>query len=267
VGILTPLKRRILVREIRNLFSRFGDPHVTFGQGDPTGSTGGSVTPPAPFAVTSKGTIVGLYDPGGSTTAELLANVTVGSGSMLVVVAGQIVPVLQISMGAMWGGENLSTLSYAASDGDTFAASIFELYVPVGGTQDIVVTNVDGANQIVFTVLEVTGGGMKSSDKFDANFGVGTTPSSDSGVNPPTTVANEVLIGGVVTRGPSTDTAGTWSNSFTGVQRVGGSGDADDVTVSDAFRIVSSTGSYVAAKTAITSRSWIALIGTIKGEL
>jgi hypothetical protein len=93
--------------------------------------------------------------------------------------------------------------------------------------------------------------------------GSGTSPSSGAAT---TVAANQLLIGAVGTDGPSGDTAGTWQNSFTALQRAGTTGGTADtnITVSMAYRIVTTAGSYTAAKTGITSSNWAAVISTFK---
>jgi len=93
--------------------------------------------------------------------------------------------------------------------------------------------------------------------------GTSTTPSTGAAA---TVQPVQLLIGAVGTEGPSGDTAGTWQNSFTAGARAGTTGGTDDtnVTVSLGWQIVTSAGSYTAAKSGITSRDWAALIATFK---
>jgi hypothetical protein len=93
--------------------------------------------------------------------------------------------------------------------------------------------------------------------------GSSTSPSSGAAT---TIQADQLLIGAVGTEGPGTDNAGTWSNSFTEGPRAGTTATTTDaeITVSMGYRIVSSAGSYTAAKTGITSRDWAAAIATFK---
>lgn len=94
--------------------------------------------------------------------------------------------------------------------------------------------------------------------------GSSTTPSVTAGA---TAQACEFLPAMVVTKGPSSDAAGTWGNSFTGLQRVGttaGALPSLNITVSDAYRAVTSVGTYTASKSAITSRPWLIFIDGFK---
>ena len=94
--------------------------------------------------------------------------------------------------------------------------------------------------------------------------GTSTSPSSGAAN---TVQADQLLIGVVGTEGPSGDTEGTWSNSFTAGPRAGTTGGTDattNITVSLGYRIVTTAGSYTAAKTGITSRDWAASIATFK---
>ena len=91
-----------------------------------------------------------------------------------------------------------------------------------------------------------------------------TTPSS--GATSTTAGAHEMLMGGVFTSGPLSDADGTWSNSFNNGQK-DGTADATaahNIKVSEGYLAVSATGAYTAAKTGITSRVWVALIGTYR---
>ncbi len=102
-------------------------------------------------------------------------------------------------------------------------------------------------------------------DKTSSANGTGTAP--DSGASPATTQNDELLIGLVGTIGPVEDDAGTWGGGFTPGQRVGTTGGAaaSNVTVSEAYKVVSATGAYSAAKSGITSRPWYAEIRTMRG--
>jgi len=93
--------------------------------------------------------------------------------------------------------------------------------------------------------------------------GTSATPSSGAAT---TVQMDQLLIGAVGTEGPATDAAGTWSNSFTAGPRAGTTATTTDaeITVSMGWRIVSSAGSYTAAKAGITSRDWAAAIASFK---
>ncbi len=93
--------------------------------------------------------------------------------------------------------------------------------------------------------------------------GSGVSPSSGTAT---TVAADQLLIGAIGTDGPSEDAAGTWASGWTAGPRAGTTGGTatDNVTVSMGWQIVSSAGSYSAAKTGITSRNWAAVIATFK---
>jgi uncharacterized repeat protein (TIGR02543 family) len=95
---------------------------------------------------------------------------------------------------------------------------------------------------------------------------------SQSSGNPPSSGAAttvqpiQLLIGAVGTEGPSGDTAGSWSNSFTAGPRSGTTGSTEDtnVTISMGWQVVTSAGSYTAAKSGISSRDSASAIATFK---
>jgi uncharacterized repeat protein (TIGR02543 family) len=94
----------------------------------------------------------------------------------------------------------------------------------------------------------------------------GTTPSV--GPTGMTTQADELLIGAIGTEGPVEDNPGTWDYSFIAGPRAGTTGGTANTnwTVSMGYRIVSTTGEYIAQKSGVTDRRWAAAIATFKGE-
>lgn len=114
-------------------------------------------------------------------------------------------------------------------------------------------------------VIEVDGLGASPFDK--ASTGTGSDTNPKSGATAATAQADELLVGGIGTEGPDGDAAGTWQQSFNNGQRLGttGGGAAGNVTASEGYLVVSSTGTYEAEKTGITDRDWSACIATYKG--
>ncbi len=97
-------------------------------------------------------------------------------------------------------------------------------------------------------------------EQTNASSGSSATPSSGTVA---TIKADQLLIGAVGTKGGVSDAAGTWSNSFTAGPRDGTAGTSGE-TVSLGWRIVSSAGSYTAAKTGMVNKAWTAVIATFK---
>ena len=104
--------------------------------------------------------------------------------------------------------------------------------------------------------------GIDLLDQTSTGDGSGTSPSS--GLTATTMDANELIIGVIGTEGPAGDAEGTWSNSFSTGARHGSSGSTDDTNVSVAlgYYVASSTGTFAAEKTGITSRDWSAVVAT-----
>lgn len=234
---------------------------------------GTSVPAIAPFAVIGRGTVNTSLGPLAGTA---LSNVTCGTGSTLVLVIGWIGnPTGTAQLTVFWGaagpssafGGSLTEINSFVDGTNTLRAAIYMLHGTVAGTHDIDITFNDAdALSAAATALEVTGGGIKDIDNGSAKAtGSGTAP--DTGTDESTIVANDVLIGMVVTNGPVADVPGSWGHSFTGVQRDGTSEPAINATTSDSYRIVSSADFYQAGKTGITSRTWIAIFAAIKGQL
>lgn len=138
------------------------------------------------------------------------------------------------------------------------------------GPIDIQLDGVDApkaaaASAYIVRGLQDSAPGVLDPGIYGIGAGSSTTPSVTA--NNATAQACEALVAMVVTKGPSTDAAGTWGNSFTAVQRVGTTGGATpdlNITVSDATRATTSIGTYTASKSAITSRAWFAIIAGFK---
>ncbi len=161
----------------------------------------------------------------------------------------------QAGMGVSMG--NLRTYVFAAYN---VAA------LPAGGSITI--------NQVVYSTTAVAAraatvsvfrglapvGALEQTSNAD---GSSASPSSGAAT---TVAADQLLIGAVGTDGPNEDAAGTWASGWSAGPRAGTTGGTatDNVTVSMAWQIVSSAGSYSAAKTGITSRNWAAVIATFK---
>ena len=112
--------------------------------------------------------------------------------------------------------------------------------------------------------------GLALAGALDQNhIGYATATTSPTSGTITTTQANELLIGAVGTEGPGNDTAGTWGTGWTAGQRISPtmSGGSDtDTTISMGYQIVSSTGTYEALKSGITSRDAASAIASFKSS-
>ena len=84
-----------------------------------------------------------------------------------------------------------------------------------------------------------------------------------------TTQADELLIGAIGTEGPSGDTAGSWGATWTNAEtRIGTTTATADthITLAMNYQIVSSTGTYEASKSGITSRDTASAIVSFKAS-
>ena len=139
--------------------------------------------------------------------------------------------------------------------------------LPLGGTitinQTVYSTTAVAARAAVVSVFR----GLASEGALEqTNNGNGTGSTTPSSGAATTVQPVQLLIGAVGTEGPGSDTAGTWSNSFTIGPRAGTTATATDaeITVSMGWRIVTAAGNYTAAKSGITSRDYAAVIATFK---
>ena len=132
---------------------------------------------------------------------------------------------------------------------------------------NVAVDWVTTGNAYAAALIKVTG--LATSGIFDqSSTSTGSSLTANSGASGTTTVADELLIGGIGWEGPDGDNVGTASNSFTLGERLGttGGGAAGNITAQEIYRIVSATGAYTAevVRTA-NSRDWAAAIATYKG--
>jgi hypothetical protein len=205
------------------------------------------------------------------TTASTLTlgSVTIATGRSVIVGLARNAPVGTVDFAASvtWNGNGL-TVNRQESDivDDSHSAEIWSLHNATGATGDVVATwsTPDPTASYAMWVIEVEGLQAASTlDKTGGNSNI--SPDSTPSVGPTltTAVADEYLVGHVVTQGPPGDAAGSWTDSFSDGQRVGADGTLD-ITVSEGYRIVTSTGAYATGKTGITARQWIALIATYR---
>lgn len=153
-----------------------------------------------------------------------------------------------------WNGISLHQ-DIASTTGNGCYTKIFSLYIASGGAGDIVASHTIG--DLSVNASSVTNLARSALDKAKAGNGVGTNPSS--GATPMTTRANEFLWGaiGYASNGSA---SGVWSDGFTSGGQFTFTGDTGGVE--DGYRIVSSTGTFAAAKTGGAKDGWSALIAT-----
>jgi hypothetical protein len=135
--------------------------------------------------------------------------------------------------------------------------SIFSLYSATGGTGDILASHASKGD-LSFNAFSVTNLAASALDKTSEAEGEGTNPSS--GATPTTTKGNEFLWAAIGYSGNQT-ASGAWSDGFTACPQFTGTGGGIG-GVGDAYKTVSSTGAYAAAKTGVTKDSWNAVIAT-----
>lgn len=153
-----------------------------------------------------------------------------------------------------WNGIPLHQ-DIGSTDGNGCYTKIFSLYSASGGTGDIVASHTVG--DLSINASSVTNLAPSALDKTREGHGVSTNPSS--GATPITTKANEFLWGAI---GYASNSAasGVWSEGFTSGGQFTFTGDTGGVE--DGYKIVSSTGTFVAAKTGVVKDGWSALIAT-----
>ena len=182
-----------------------------------------------------------------------------------------------IIIAAAWGPNLQSKLTVTDTAGNTYtqearainAGNVLSYIIaafnvkalPSGST--ITITSTYSQSVAKAAVVSVFRGLASTSALDQTKTGTGSSTSPSSG-SVTTTRANELLIGAIGTSGTTSDTAGTWQNSFIAGQRVGTTGGTANKTISMGYRIVSSTGAYTASKTGITSTTWAASIATFR---
>jgi hypothetical protein len=153
-----------------------------------------------------------------------------------------------------WNGISLHQ-DIASTNGNGCYTKIFSLYSASGGTGDIVASHTVG--DLSINASSVTNLAPSALDKARVGYGVGTNPSS--GATPITTKANE-LLWGAIGYASNSAASGVWSEGFTSGGQFTFTGDTGGVE--DGYKIVSSTGTFAAAKTGSAKDGWSALIAT-----
>ncbi len=153
-----------------------------------------------------------------------------------------------------WNGISLHQ-DIGSTNGNGCYAKIFSLYIATGGTGDIVASHTVG--DLSINASSVTNLAPSALDKAKEGHGVGTNPSS--GATPITAKANEFLWG-TIGYASNSVVSGVWSEGFTSGGQFSFTGDTGGVE--DGYKIVSSTGTFTAAKTGVIKDGWSALIAT-----
>jgi hypothetical protein len=182
-----------------------------------------------------------------------LSNVTLKVGDTLLVSCNDEGGKVKVT----WNGVSLHLDAGPGQGSNGFYTSIFSLYSATGGTGNIIVSHAS-ADDLSFNAYSVANLAASALDKTSVAEGTGTSPSS--GATPITTKGNEFLWAAI---GYATNSAasGAWSDGFTaGAQFTGTGGGIGGVD--NAYKTVSSTGAYAAAKTGVTNDYWHALIAT-----
>lgn len=157
------------------------------------------------------------------------------------------------------------TADVSAVNTDHVNAYIFRKQITTGGDFYAVFT-MPGGGASAGVLMEVDG--LNLSDPLDKTASAtGNSNAPSSGATAATAQAYEIAVGVIGTEGPESDSAGSWSNDFQAGVRIGSSGQSavSNSTVSEAYKVLSSTGAQTAAKTGVTSRRWAAVIATYKG--
>jgi hypothetical protein len=213
---------------------------------------------------TARGT--GGFTDNGQATSVLTISVTVGvTGSALIFGVGYDGGDELLT--ATWNGISMTQRrKQGTSGGGGLFGEVWDLFNVSAGTNNLVLTwdntNFGAPYTAYVTIAEVTGCSTSPYDVSASASGSGTTASSGGtgGQNQ----SFELAYGIVVTAGPQSDTAGTWSNSWAAGQRVGDSTGSSHTTCSEGYFLTSTTTSQTAAKTGMTSRISRSLIVTYK---
>jgi hypothetical protein len=179
------------------------------------------------------------------------SNVTLKAGETLLVSCNDEGGDVKVT----WNGVSLHLDVGKGSGG--FYTSIFSLYSATGGTGSIVASHASRGD-LSFNAYSVTNLAPSALDKTATAEGSGTSPSS--GTTPITTNGNEFLWAAIGYSNNDSAT-GAWSDGFRAGAPFTGTGGGIG-GVDDAYKTVSSTGRYAAAKTGVNKDYWAALIAT-----
>lgn len=193
--------------------------------------------------------------------SHTITNVSVKSNEILVVAVARHSG-FDLGHTLLFAGEAM--IETERQDNGDFRTSLWSLKPAADLSGALVLSNTHVSGSVAAIAFKIIQLASSASDVTADDSGSSTTPNS-TGAGA-TTVAKEVVVGVVGTRGPSTDDAGTWGASLLAHQRAGTEGGVatSNVTVATAYRIVYQTGTYTASKSGITSRDWCAICTTFK---
>lgn len=207
----------------------------------------------------AKGT-ASAYDAEFGTDRCELASVSIAEGASIVVEIGHA-PAFGIPSTVTWNGLAL-TADVAASNASGAHARIYSKHgcSAATGTVSVIFGSTQVAQGITIAVSQYTGLAAASTlDRINFNTGSGTHPLVDT--VSATTQADEVCVGAVASAVAALGVGGTWDNSFSDGQAVN---DANQIALSEGYRVVAATNSYVASKSLANSGQWAAVIATYK---
>jgi hypothetical protein len=201
-------------------------------------------------------------DKAANATTKTKTNIAVAVGETVIVIVGVSGAVGGTPTSVTWNGQALTLAAASPQANVSTIAAVYYKYITSGGGSGSVVVTLDIADDFAFAIGKHDGLTSTPLDKTagdDNSSGTG----ADSTNTASTSQADEFLIGGICTLGPTTDSVPTWLNSFSAGQRDGNFG-GDNVTLNEGTRTVSSAAAYKAAATLGTARDWAAVIATFK---
>ena len=165
-------------------------------------------------------------------------------------------------VGADW---NVRTVFTKQAPDTTVGITSLALLIATGGTHDVVVEwspmEPTPSRQIVQVAIV---SGLTGSDFFFS--GAASSGGSGTVVTGPSLLMrrNEsVIIAGVQTDGPVTDTAGVWTGGFTSLERVGTNVANPNITLDVGYLINTIPATYTPGKTGITARTWTVVAAVV----
>ena len=156
-----------------------------------------------------------------------------------------------------WAARELHTTFNTQS---TITIDTPTLLLSSGGTNDLVVewsaVNPIPVNKVVIAAV-ITG--LSGSD-FWYFLNQTNTEGNDSDPIGPSTLmrrADSIILASVGTRGPQSDSAGSWTGDFQSLARVGTESGTEDRTLDFGYKINFAIDTHTAGKTGITARPWL----------
>lgn len=216
---------------------------------------------------TTTGTAKGTNSNKTSSPALTVSSVSITAGNTLVVVGGftNAATPEDWTPTCDYNGRQLFLATHNAYAENDAVVAVLWRKITANTTANVNLQNSPGLfNAFCMAVLEVAGAPFGGAE----HGGIvrsGSSSAPNSGPFDTNPFLNVWLQGALVTKGPSGDAAGTWSNSFTSGQRVGTTGGADNTncTLALGHRAIGAVGIYGAALTDITSRDWACALAAI----